>query len=560
MDQPPPAAAPMLMRRAPPPRAPSLSLQKMERAEPPPNITSGSSASIISPFITDVRRDSNSPLPSPLRLPKPSRKLDLPDPYSPPVVEPYSPATHKKKSRNTHEFGPHKYLKNTTASEEQSQRVSTASLSRTLSPSDGFFPPLSNASLIEYFYYSRDRPLSAAHLDLDNTRQMDYLSVYSNTTRPASRLDPGDNRHQQRHACRCSSNHHHHPLHNSYSEGCLAYPTFLDETSTLEEEVDQDQLDDGDLSLTLKTLISQDLYGRTLHPNRLEKFPTNNTTTASSGRHCRDKKLEIFPELATLSGTQSLNAIENGGVNKYNNNNSKSTGPTTTAVDEYMIAADSRLKRAKEAMCHFGSSIKSFSDSLRSSKENRPPPPAISIPSSFALSSSYRSDEGVPSSSVSSSFLEESRVGEEGFFVHRRRRGSSSGQESLLNSGSPRQEGKKHPFPKPAAIVDTRPPNNMAAAKNRQKLPSVPLTPYQMYGPAVWGDANQKSSRKRYGGTAADSNNNSDGEDRIGRTNKFLRKMTETKADRRRAELKAQIKYVIPLTPHSFEKKDQWCY
>ena len=329
------------------------------------------------------------------------------------------------------------------------------------------FVPTENASLIEYYYNSPERPISAGQIDWD-TNPTESLSDRGDRILPGRKSDWGAEDKEELRDQRYSD----HPLRNSFSEGCLASPS----SPTLLDE-DVELWYDPAFAAAFKSHLYEGLYGCKAR-GLSQQYPNLNSRPS---HFLRDKKAEIFPELALPSTSTLQNAEEHS--SGCGNQKDKAT---TDTADDYLMAADMYLKRAKETLSNFGNSIKDLGDRLRQPKSTN-----WTVLSSVSSVSLPRVDDGGETIAPSSaSFITESST-EKGKAVQ------SPGHNSIMGS-SVSQQSKKGIGRHTPIHMHTRP----ISAKNRQKLPSIPLNHYQMYGSAIWESPKQKSAHKKDGNHA----------------------------------------------------------
>ncbi|KAJ5421792.1 hypothetical protein N7491_010237 [Penicillium cf. griseofulvum] len=152
---------------------------------------------------------------------------------------------------------------------------------------------------------------------------------------------------------------------------------------------------------------------------------------------------------------------------------------------------------------------------------------------------------------------------------------------SVATSSSSEYDYINHKFYLQTPISSTSPTSLSSPITPRSKQPAVPLSEYQKYGPAIWESPKSKKRNVQFprytfsAGSAGEPSSSSAPD--LSHTNAlrtlsrkqsrnntrgvFLgakKKIAESKDNRRREQLKAQIKLVGPINPHTYTQTDPW--
>ena len=365
--------------------------------------------------------------------------------------------------------------------------------------------PSTNIGFIESYYCSRERPfvdvpppLFADRLRRDNLDRaispFDPTLKYPNN---GSEMVDGSQQQQQQ------QQKHEEGSDNSWCSKKFRNDDQKDNDNDNHDKIEEkkkdkyeNDVDDIDFTTALKAFVSEELYGINSAPMR------PNLPAGTTSHFFRDKKSELFPELASPAGLVLQDADMLPGKRKRK----------TTTI------ADSCLEKVKESMFEFRQSIKCFSNNFRHPSH---PKEEVELPSdsSFSSSSTF--------TSISSSSHEEKKSPYTPIHSHQSSQALVPPPPSAAESDSTNQHHNV-----------TRPNST-----NRQtKQLTFPITPCsQRYCSSMCMGPHESSSipNSEHGGRASHI------------LSEARRRLTESKADRRRAELKAQIKHVGPLNLRS---------
>lgn len=279
--------------------------------------------------------------------------------------------------------------------------------------------------------------------------------------------------------------------------------------------------------------------------------PSNWSTNRTGTNHYfREKKWDYFPELAP-SAVQASGRVS---PNMLAPKSRKKANPLEFAKGKYRWHSLDRggLRNSIKTYVH-----RTLSRDSADSKSKEPPRPATAP----------MDDPNDVGSILGKTTTQQSLVLDTNLAVR---------TVSVATSSSSEYDYTNHKFHLQTPISPTSPTIFSSPTTPRPKQLAVPLSEYQKHGSAIW-EAPKKSKRSvqfpRYKSSPrVDADPSSSSAPELSFTNPTpalsppkhtravfgAKKKAESKEDRRREQLKARIKLVGPVNPHSYAKADPW--